>query len=98
MQLTSVLHKLVGEGVPVVTVLTLLRAPGKFPSSEHQHVQTGSITVILHSSEDHSVLADAREVVSARGRQTKPKVYGGFSDFKFVSFTDLRLQTVWIVL
>lgn len=98
MQLTSLMHKLVGEGVPDVIVLTLPRAPGNFPSSEHQRVQTGSTAVILHCSEDLSELADAREVVSACGRQTKPKVYGGFSDFQFVSFTDLSLQTVWIVL
>lgn len=44
------------------------------------------------------LLADASEVVSACGRQTKPKVYGGFSDFQFVSFTDVSLQTVWIIL
>lgn len=67
-------------------------------SGENQRVQTSSIRVILHSSKDLSVSADANEVVSACGRQMKPKVYGGLSDSPFVSFTDLSLQTVWIIL
>ncbi|EOB01755.1 hypothetical protein Anapl_08706 [Anas platyrhynchos] len=66
----------VGKGAPDVIVLTLPRAPGNSPSTEHQRVQTSSTVEILHSSEDPSVLADVREVVSACGRQTKPKVYG----------------------
>lgn len=45
-----------------------------------------------------SVLADASQVVSTCGRQVKPKVFSGFSDFQFVSFTDMSLQTVWIIL
>lgn len=96
--MTSLMVMQVGKGAPDVIVLTLPRAPGNSPSTEHQRVQTSSTVEILHSSEDPSVLADVREVVSACGRQTKPKVYGGFSDFQFVSFTDLSLQTVWIIL
>lgn len=80
-----------------VIVLTLPKAERNSPRSENKHVQTSSTGVILHSSKDLSILADASEVVSACGRQTKPKVHGGFSDFQFVSFTDLSLQTVWII-
>lgn len=90
--------KQVGEGTTDVVVLTLPKAAGNSLTAENQHVQTSSTGVILHSSKDLSVLADASEVVSACGRQTKPKVYGGFSNFQFVSFTDVNLQTVWIIL
>lgn len=93
--MTSVMLKQVGEGVTDVVVP---KAEGNSWRSENQHVQTSSARVILHSSKDLSPSADASEVVSACGRQMKPKVYGGLSDSPFVSFTDLSLQTVWIIL
>lgn len=96
--MTALTLKQVEEGATDVIVLTLPKAEGNSPRTENQRVQTSSAGVILHSSKDLSVLADASEIVSACGRQTKPKVYGGFSDFQFVSFTDLSLQTVWIIL
>lgn len=98
LQVTALTLKQVEEGATDVIVLTLPKAEGNSPRTENQRVQTSSAGVILHSSKDLSVLADASEIVSACGRQTKPKVYGGFSDFQFVSFTDLSLQTVWIIL
>lgn len=95
LQVTSLRLKQVGEGVIDVVVP---KAEENSSRSENQHVQTSSARVILHSSKDLSVSADASEVVSACGRQMKPKVYGGLSDSPFVSFTDLGLQTVWIIL
>lgn len=93
--MTSLTLRQVGEGVIRVIVP---KAEENSSRSENQHVQTSIARVVLHSSKDLSISADASEVVSACGRQMKPKVYGGLSDSLFVSFTDLSLQTVWIIL